>query len=675
MPRAIIVDDKPENLYLLEFLLKSKGHEVITAHNGAQALAFVREQMVDIIVTDILMPVMDGFELCRIVKTDRNLCHIPLIIYTATYTEPEDEAFALRIGADRFILKPCEPEIFLTAIEEVIASAAHRKIVPVKKSKGDIYRVYSERIVKKLEDKMMQLDQSLRARQEAEEQVRILENRWHRIFSAMLDPVALVKADGTIIQCNPAFTDLLHLESEAVIGRKCHQLVHLTDEHIQGCPLLSAMAAGVRKDFEMQMGDRIFLVVVDPVREPDGRVESFVHIMRDITDHRRAEEAHRKIQQQLLQSQKMEAIGQLAGGIAHDFNNMLAVIGCTAEMLMQNSDLDKPSHKNLQQILTAAKHSRDLTMQLLAFARRQIIEPKVLDLNVAIPDMLTMLRRIITEDIELSWIPGADLWLVSVDPAQIDQILANLLVNSRHAISGAGRVSVGTENVTIDEDYCAHQVDAVPGEYVMLAVSDTGCGIAEDELAHVFEPFFTTRDLGQGTGLGLATVYGIARQNSGFINVYSELGKGTTFRIYFPRYAGEPAESPADMVEETPQGQGETVLVVEDEPSLLKICRSILEKLNYTVLTAGSPAEAIRLVSDYGGAIDLLLTDVVMPQLNGRELFEQLGQLRPGLKCLFMSGYTTDVIEHRGVLDSGVEFISKPFSKRELSIRIREAME
>jgi CheY-like chemotaxis protein len=289
--------------------------------------------------------------------------------------------------------------------------------------------------------------------------------------------------------------------------------------------------------------------------------------------------------------------------------------------------------------------------------------------------MLKILRRLIGEDINLVWMPGAELWQVKIDPSQVDQLLANLCVNARDAISGVGKVTIETENTVFDEDYCAVHIGFVPGEYVMLAVSDDGIGMNKEVTDHLFEPFFTTKDFGKGTGLGLATVYGIVKQNHGFINVYSEPGKGSSFKIYVPRYDGEDIRQKADSLQETPKGRGELVLMVEDDAAMLKVSLMMLETLGYRVLVAGNPGEAIRLAKENVAELDLLLTDVVMPEMNGKELAKLVDKIKPGLKCLFASGYTANVIAHHGVLDEGINFIQKPFSMQDLAAKVREVLD
>jgi two-component system, cell cycle sensor histidine kinase and response regulator CckA len=341
-------------------------------------------------------------------------------------------------------------------------------------------------------------------------------------------------------------------------------------------------------------------------------------------------------------------------------------------------NLVKPGERlypSLQEIHKAVLRSTSLTRQLLAFARKQTASPKVLDLNDIISNMLKMLRRLIGEDIKLTWRPGHDLWQVKIDPSQIDQILANLLVNARDAISNVGSVNLETENIVMNDSCWPEQTGIVPGKYVLMTVSDSGTGMSKEILDQIFEPFFTTKEVGKGTGLGLATVYGIVRQNNGFIDVQSELGKGTTFKIYLPRFETETLQESAEEPVSGQQTGTETILVVEDDEGMLKLTKTVLESLGYTVIAKRTPKEAIRFVENHAGDLQLLLTDLVMPEMNGRELAERLRIIRTGLKSLYMSGYTANVIVHQGVLEDGVHFIQKPFTMGDLAGIIREVLE
>lgn len=405
-----------------------------------------------------------------------------------------------------------------------------------------------------------------------------------------------------------------------------------------------------------------------PVLDDDGRLEGVVVVNLDVSDRKALED-------QLRQSQKMESIGLLAGGVAHDFNNMLSVILGNAELALEQLEPSGSLYGDIQEIVHAAQRSAEVTRQLLAFARKQTIMPQVLGLNAVVGQTLKMLHRLIGEDIDLAWAPAEGLWPVWMDPSQVDQILANLCVNARDAIAGVGRVTIETANVTFDDVSCVGNSGAMQGEFVLLAVSDDGCGMDRETLGKLFEPFFTTKVAGKGTGLGLATVYGVVKQNNGFITVYSEPGQGTTFKIYLPRYTGQEASARGCVEEVAPSGQGETVLLVEDEKGILKLGKTMLEKLGYRVLAVNAPRKALHVAEAHAGKIDLLVTDVVMSEMNGKELAKKLTAQWPEIKVVFMSGYTADVIAHHGVLEDGVSFLQKPFSKETLARKVREALQ
>ncbi len=469
-------------------------------------------------------------------------------------------------------------------------------------------------------------------------------------------------SDGYLLEVNDAFTAVTGYSREEAIGTTTASL-SLWEHEADRRAVVADLLAGVRVNgreyrFRAKDGRRIVGLFSCDLIDLNGE-RCILSSINDITERVRAEQETTRLEEQLRQAQKMESVGRLAGGVAHDFNNMLGVILGHAELALEQLSAGQPLHDDLREIQRAAQRSADLTRQLLAFARRQTVAPRVLDLNDTLAGMLKMLRRLIGEDIDLAWIPGADLWPVKIDPAQIDQILANLCINARDAIVGTGKLTIETANISFDEAYCADHLDASPGHYVRIAVSDDGYGMDKQTLAHLFEPFFTTKGIGQGTGLGLATVHGIVRQNAGFINVYSEPGQGTTFHIYLPRSA-EATPQPVERREELATSAGETVLLVEDEPAILAMSRTMLQRIGYHVLAAATPAEALRLAEAHSGDIDLLMTDVVMPDMNGRDLANALRALYPGLKCLFMSGYTANVIAHRGVLDEGVHFIQSP---------------
>ena len=400
-----------------------------------------------------------------------------------------------------------------------------------------------------------------------------------------------------------------------------------------------------------------------------------ISIAWDVTDVVYAEAEREKMQAQLIQAQKMESVGRLAGGVAHDFNNLIMGVMGYAELAFDKLPPNHPVREDLEEILNSARRTANLTRQLLAFARKQTIAPKKIDLNNEIENMLKMLRHLIGEDIHLAWVPDAELWPVKMDPGQVDQMFANLCVNARDAINGVGKITIETVNVAIDASYCADRIEVVPGDYVMCAVSDDGCGMTQDVMAHIFDPFYTTKSVGEGTGLGLSTVYGIVKQNNGFINVYSEKGKGCTFRIYLPRFSGEAEQRSEQTDDAKSQGGGETILIVEDDKAVLMTTQAFLKQFGYSVLVAASPEEALRMAGEYAEPIHLLITDVILPGMNGRELARRLAETRPDMKILFMSGYTANVIAHRGILEEDVMFLAKPYTRGALSRKVRETLD
>ena len=500
-----------------------------------------------------------------------------------------------------------------------------------------------------------------------------------QILNSTAEGIYGVDLNGNCTFCNVSVLRILgYDDEEALIGNNMHELIHHTKANGAPYPKDECAARAAISKGEYFHGDREFIWRADgtgftaeywahPIFRGNGLIGAVVTFV-DITERV-------ALENQFLQAQKMESVGRLAGGVAHDFNNMLGVILGHVELAMRKVNHAEPINSNLTEIRAAAQRSADLTKQLLAFARRQTVAPIVLDLNDCVATMLKMLQRLIGEDIDLVWIPGPDLWPIKIDPAQIDQLLTNLCVNARDAIAGVGKVTIQTENLAVDKAYCDIHTGFVCGEYVMLAVSDDGSGISKEVIDNLFEPFFTTKAIGKGTGLGLATVYGIVKQNEGFIKVYSEPGEGTTVKVHLTRFAGLAVESQAESKAEIPKGQGETILLVEDEPAILDVGRAMLEELCYKVLTANTPGEALHQFKSYGSEIQLLITDVVMPEMNGRDLAKLILASNPDLKCLFTSGYTANVIAPHGVLDEGVNFLQKPFSINDLASKVREVLE
>lgn len=486
------------------------------------------------------------------------------------------------------------------------------------------------------------------------------------------ETVIITDACGVIEYVNPAFSRITQYRRDEALGKTPRLLKSGKHEEKFYKELWNTISSGkvwqgrmvnLRKNGEIYTEE----ASIAPVVDDQGTLSHYVAIKRDITEQLVQEE-------NLQQSQKMDTIGRLAGGVAHDFNNLLGVILGNVELALETIDSSDSISEELHEIRKAASRSADLTRQLLAFSRKQAAHPKVIDMNDTIGGMLKMLQRIIGENIDIDWRPGSPGGRIFLDPSQLDQILVNLCVNARDAIEDTGHITIKTDTVTLSKADCSRHDGAAPGNYVLLSVSDTGKGIDPEMHSKIFEPFFTTKQTGKGTGLGLATVYGIVMQNNGFIDIDSTPGRGTTLVIHFPQH-DEMEDTSVEAVAETPViGGHETILLVEDELSVLNLVRQTLIRYGYTILSTTKPEEAVRISREHAGEIDLLLTDVVMPQMNGRELATTIAALRPGITCVFMSGYSNQVISENGVMDKSLHFIQKPFLPAELAQLIRRAL-
>lgn len=506
----------------------------------------------------------------------------------------------------------------------------------------------------------------------AEQSLRESEARFKALHNASFGGIA-IHDKGVILECNQGLSDITGYPLEELIGMNGLLLISEKTRDM----VIQNIISGYEKPYEavgLKKNGEEYPIRLEARNIPyKGKMVRTVEF-RDITENKQSEAEREKLQLQLIQAQKIESIGRLAGGVAHDFNNILGAIIGYAELGLAKLDESSPIYHNLEEILKAAIRSADITRQLLAFARQQTVVPKALDLNETIKSMLNMLRRLIGEDLELSWMPGVGVWPVKIDPSQIDQIMTNLCVNARDAIEDVGKITIQTQNITISNDSHEKWTELNPGDHVLLSVSDNGKGMSPEVLEKLFEPFFTTKDINKGTGLGLSTVYGIVKQNNGVIKVSSEPGIGTSFTIILPRHHGQNDPVTWESPSKAPNGN-ETILLVEDEPSILEMTREMLETYGYTVLPANSPADAIDIAQKKDKNIHLVITDVIMPDMNGKELVKSLLTLCPGIKHLFMSGYTADVISSRGILNDGLQFIQKPFSSSDLSIAVRKALE
>jgi two-component system, cell cycle sensor histidine kinase and response regulator CckA len=485
------------------------------------------------------------------------------------------------------------------------------------------------------------------------------------------DMIALIDAGGQRLYSSPSYQKLLGYSAAELASTSFYDQIHPEDKEVVIAAITQARKSGTGRRLEYRVlhknGNPLTVESTVSIVKNHDTVEKLVILNRDITDRK-------QLEGQLYLSQKLEAIGRLSGGIAHDFNNLLGVIIGYSEALQRQIGEKHSFREAVDEIHKAGKRAAVLTQQLLAFSRKQVLEPKVLDLNAVVSDVDRMLRRLIGEDIELKISLANGLGLVKADPGQIDQVIFNLAVNSRDAMPDGGKLTLETSNAELDQDDVNQFRYVVPGSYVLLKVSDTGCGMDAELQSHIFEPFFTTKEPGKGTGLGLATVYGIVKQSGGYIWVDSEVGRGTTFKIYLPR-VDEPRdvtlpEHRASKYARSPQ----TVLLVEDEQSLRKLIRSTLVELGHFVLEARDAFEALEIAGKTPGAIDLLLTDVVMPGMSGRALATKLTALRPGTRVLYMSGYTDGAVATHGVLECGITFLRKPFTRTELTERVDEVL-
>ena len=518
-------------------------------------------------------------------------------------------------------------------------------------------------------------------RQQADQALRLREDFNRRIFEDAPCGIVQVSLDGDILKANSVAKMVLGLKFDEFSGRFVADFESKTcwedgsvcapqDHPVSKCLATHqpqpATTVGLRRaDGRVAWG----ILTASPVSDPEtGEVTGAMATFLDITERKHLED-------QLRQCQKMEAVGRLAGGIAHDFNNLLTAIIGYSQLLLGRLEVGNPLQEELEEIKKAGERAASLTRQLLAFSRKELLQPQVLDLNALVANIDKMLRRLIGEDIELVTIFGPRLERVEADPAQLEQVVLNLVVNARDAVPQGGKIVIETKNLELDEAYAHQHVSVSPGRYVLLAVSDDGCGMDAETLKHIFEPFYTTKHHAEGTGLGLSTVYGSVKQSGGNIWVYSEVGRGTTFKIYLPQVNEEVDTPKTEAASTAVAGGTETVLLAEDDKLVRKFVRSILQKSGYTVLEAHHGSEALRVALKHPGPIHLLLTDMVMPLMDGKLLAERTLALRPGIRVLFMSGYSENAVVHHGVLESGTTFLEKPFTVETLARKVREALD
>ena len=649
--RVLIVDDERHNRQLLEVMLAPEGLVLDTASSGEEALAIVARQPPDLILLDIMMPGMDGYEVARRIKSDPASRSIPIVMITAV-DDRKAMLLGLSAGAEDFLTKPVDRAELTMRVRNLLRL----------KQLGDSHESYSKMLEAEVGRRTIDLVES--------------ESLYRSTFDGAPVGIVHVGLDGRWLRVNQRLCDLLGYTSEELRGLSGKDVV-LSEQVVHEAESYQRMAAGTldryridEKQYRRSDGTVVWARVnVSVHRGSDGEAVHFIKVIEDVTERR-------ALESRMRQASKMDAVGQLAAGVAHDFNNLLSVILSYSELLAAELKESDPMRSDLLEIRGAGLRAVALTRQLLAFSRQQVLLPQVVDLAEIVGGLENMLRRLIGEDVELTVIGNAGRGKIRVDPGQMEQVVVNLAVNARDAMPRGGKLTLETSEVVLDESYASDHLGVKPGPHVLLAVSDTGSGIDQATQARMFEPFFTTKEVGKGTGLGLATVFGIVQQSQGTISVYSEPGEGTVFRLYFPRTQGEvTARLSASPSEHRSLRGAETILVVEDDERVRVLACTILRKYGYHVLEAQSGGDAFLLCEQHTATIHLLLADVVMPRMSGRDLAVRLLRLRPEMKVVYMSGYTNDAVVRHGILDSTIAFLQKPITPEALARKVRDTLD
>jgi PAS domain S-box-containing protein len=670
MTRVLIVDDEVESRTRLRALLQAHGHAVSEAANGLDALELARQQRPDLVISDILMPQMDGFALCRASRTDPALARTPFVFYTGTYASAKDVAHARRLGATRFLVKSMAAEEVIRTITEALRAPAEDSMPGTAEPAPDetaSWRLYDESLINALEHRNLELA----------DQVQALGS-----LTAGLEQlpaiVSLADTRGRITFVNRRFEEITGFSRDMVRGQT-HAILRTRNAAAGlGFEIRAALLAGKewRGEFEQRRRDgSVFWerAVISPIFDQAGAVTHFLRLSEDVTDQKKAELTTQAVHSQRRQSERLESVGRLAGGVAHDFNNLLTVVIGHAHLVLQQLPPNDPLRSDVGAVVEAASRGGAITRQLLTYARRDVVHPLVLDPAQAVAALARLLQRLAGDEIRLGFSSGPEIWPVHIDPSQFDQMVTNLVANARDAIRGIGAIDVSLANVSLSAPAAAAHGGLAAGDYVALRVSDTGAGIAPAHLPRIFEPFFTTKAPGEGTGLGLSSVLGAVEQAGGHVEVEHTGSAGTTMIVLLPRSDARPVPGPPSAA--TALEGTERILLVEDEPAVLELMRRTLESYGYTVLHASAPERALRAMEEGDARVDLLLTDVVMPGINGPELAAQLRALDPALRVLFMSGYSSDLVAEQGLLPAEVSLITKPFSPTALVARVREALD
>ncbi|MBI4684331.1 MAG: response regulator [Nitrospirae bacterium] len=671
--KILIVDDNSDARKLLRYNLERRNCAVIEARDGVEGLELTAVHKPDLIISDALMPGMDGFQFLRAVKTDKVLRSVPFIFYSATYVGNREAELAMSLGAEAFIAKPKEPDEFWKEVSGIIEGyrlkADTNAAEELLEDDLEYLKKYSNIVATKLEGKILEL-------QEANARIEQSEAFIRNILESVDEGFIVVDPEYRVVSANRAYLGMVDLPIEKVTGRHCYELAHYMDS-----PCYKAgVDCVVKHTFETgephtalhvhKKGGNPFNVETKsfPMKNAAGEIVSVIEIINDITEKC-------KLEDQLRQAQKMEAIGQIAAGISHDFNNILTAIIGYASILQMKMRPDDPLIIHLDQILSSADRAASLTQSLLAFSRKQVSNPAKVNLNSVVKRVEKFLVRVIGEDIELkTTLPNEDL-TVMADTSQMEQVFMNLATNARDAMPNGGTISISTGTVHLDRGFIKMHGYGEPGAYVLIAFTDIGTGMDKRTIDRIFDPFFTTKEIGKGTGLGLSIVYGIVKQHGGYINCYSELGKGTTFRIYLPMTKAEGPQKTKTPERVAPAGGTETILVAEDDDAVRKLSIHLLEESGYKVIEAVNGEDAVEIFMTHRDEIQLLFFDLIMPKINGREAYEKIKHVRQDVKALFTSGYPEEHIYKQDIIAQGLDFIAKPAPPAVLLSKIREVLD
>jgi len=669
---AIVIDDSAADRQLAEILLKHAGFDVESSGDGRSGLDLIKRMKPDLVITDLITPTIDGYELAREVRADAGTASIPIIMVTAHYLEAEVHRLASQIRIQQVVIKPFEPQAFLDAITKAMGDKTGLDGFIQLPAGNEFHIRHLRTVAAKLYEKVRELEATrLKLDRTA--------SRYQLLLKAHPEPIWVFDVETLrFLEVNDTAVHLYGYSREEFLAMTIRDIYPEADAMGLAeisMPKLKNLDHSGPWRHRKKDGSLIAVETTTHNLVFGGRPARYL-MAQDVTERQRSE-------LQLHQAQRMESLGQLAGGIAHDFNNLLGVIlnfgwfvkaNLTAEVERGDGERWRPVLKDMERIERAAESAARLTHQLLAFARVDVVQPRPMNINSVVTEMEPLLRRTIGEHIELVAAPGPDLWPVLIDSGQLGQVLTNLVVNSRDAMPNGGKLTIDVANTDVDAAYASGRPGLKPGRYVLLRVSDTGTGMDKTTLDHVFEPFFTTKARGEGTGLGLATTYGIVNQAGGHIDVYSELGMGTRVSVLLP--ATDQAEYVEAAPTSEPQARGtETVLVVEDSDDMREITGRILTQNGYQVMVAPNGQDALELATGYAGHIDLLLTDVIMPRMQGSELAPMLVKSRPDLRVLYMSGFAQPALGARGTLSPEVALLDKPFTEPTLLARVRQVLE